>query len=68
MLEFIKSRGFWTLILGITPPVLALFDLTDDKKAAILAVIGALAGYFGVTAARAWRGAPTSYKKALDRR
>lgn len=50
--DFLRSRGFWTLIVAITPPLLALLGVADEKAALIVSIVGAAAAYFGVTITR----------------
>lgn len=64
--DFVQSRGFWTLILAITPSVLFLTGVTDEKViAAILTIVGAFAGFFGVTAMRKVANQPTSRAEVM---
>lgn len=63
ILDFLQSRGFWTFVGAVMPPILQLLDVTPEQSTAILTIVGALAGYFGVTIVRGVRGQPTSYAK-----
>lgn len=67
--DVFKSRGFWTMVVAVTPPVLFLVGVTDDKVvAAISTIVGAVAAFFGVTLTRVLTGKPRSYADAERRR
>lgn len=63
--NLLQSRAFWS---GLGPVIVAIFNLAgrplgDDSVQALTVIITFLGGFFGVTAMRAARGKPTSYKK-----
>lgn len=64
--DFLKSRAFWSAVGPLVAAVCSLLGLTDEETTAILTIVTAIAGFFGVTLARARLGMPLSYKRLAE--
>ena len=63
--DFLKSRAFWTALGPFVMALCALIGVSDEKTTAIVTLITAFAGFWGVTLTRARSGEGKSYAEVM---
>lgn len=63
--DFLKSRAFWTSLGPLVMAICALTGVSDEKTTAILTLITAFAGFWGVTITRTRAGEGKSYAEVM---